>query len=268
MTTEPHAPSAFAKAESGSRAVVLMIGMGVVAFILGSVMSAGAGARIAERLGPPETALGAWLFRWVFDRLWLFAVMPFFGYAAGRFTELKPGRFALFSVLSGETFSILLISAINGFEYLTDDPYDVLARVVTLFLGMLITARAVQAGKEVADRAQAEANVIAEKRKAEYAAAILAAGQEKRGESLIEMPNGLPLPEGERVGVIERLPVTGSPSAQSEVASGGPVVTVPLDSARGERELPVSSQGAQVTEPSAEKASDPTEPTPGAGPTT
>lgn len=177
MTTEEHAPSAFARAESGSRQVVLQIGLGVVAFILGSVMSAGAAARIAERLGPLETAWGAWVFRWGFDRLWLFTVIPFFGYAAGRFTAIKPGQFALLSVLSGETFSILLITGINGFDYLVDDPKDVVARLLTLFLGMLLTARAVQAGRVVADQAQAEANVIAEQRKAEYAAAYLAAAQ-------------------------------------------------------------------------------------------
>ena len=242
MTTEQHAPSAFAKAESGSRAAVLQIGLGVVAFILGSVMSAGAGARIAERLGPLETAWGAYLFRWVFDRLWLFAVMPFFGYAVGRFTEFKPTRFALVSILSGETFSILLISAINGFEYLTNDRYDLLARVVTLFLGMVVTARAVQAGRDAADQAQVEANVVAEKRKAEYAAAILAAGQDKPTSG------------------VEGLPVTASPVAPSEVAPAVPVAQDPLDSARGERELKAAEGSTEGTPP--------TDPTPGAGPTT
>jgi len=183
MTTEPKAPSAYAKAESGSRAVVLQIGLGVVAFVLGSIMSAGAAGRIAERIGPLETASGAWLFHWVFDRLWLVTVMPLIGYGVGRFTEHKPGRFALISVLSGETFALLLVSAINGFEFLVEDPYDVGARVVTLFLGLVVTARATQSGREVAGVAQAEANVIAEKRKAEYAAAILAAGQDRPSEN-------------------------------------------------------------------------------------
>ncbi len=176
MTTETQkAPSGYARAESGSRKVVTHVGLGVVAFVLGSIFSVGASARIGERLGPIESETGLVVFRWFFERLWLIAVLPLFGYVMGRFTEVKPSRFALTAGLSGEIFSVLLVTAINGFEYLFEDTTALLARGVTLFIGLMITARAVMMGRAEAEVSQVEANLVAEKRKAEYAEFLAAA---------------------------------------------------------------------------------------------
>ena len=174
MTTE-RAPTMFARGEAGARQIILLIGLGVLAFVLGSIFSVGASARIGERLGPLEHEWSALIFRWFFERLWLFAFAPLFGYAIGRFTEISPVRFALTALISGETFSVLLVSAINGFDYLLEDTVGVIARGVTLFLGMLITVRAVQAGRNAAAASQAESNAIAAQRKAEYAQFLAAA---------------------------------------------------------------------------------------------
>ena len=106
-TSEPAAqkpPSAYARADAASRQIVLQIGLGVVGFVLGSILSVGAAARIGERLGPLESDWAALVFRWVFERLWLFTLVPLFGYAIGRFTEINPTRFALTAAISGETF--------------------------------------------------------------------------------------------------------------------------------------------------------------------
>ena len=176
MTTEtPQVPSGYARAEAGSRKAVMHVGLGVVAFVLGSIFSVGASARIGERLGPIESEAGALVFRWVFERLWLIAVLPLFGYAMGRFTEVKPSRFALTAGIAGEVFSVLLVTAINGLDYLVDDTAGLVARGVTLFLGMVITVRAVMLGRADGEIAQVEANVIAQKRKAEYAEFLAAA---------------------------------------------------------------------------------------------
>ncbi len=192
MTTETQkVPSAYARAEASSRKAVLHVGLGVVAFILGSIFSVGASARIGERLGPIESEAGALVFRWVFDRLWLIGVLPLFGYVMGRFTEVKPSRFALSAALSGEVFSVLLVTAINGFDYLLEDTGALLARGVTLFIGMVITVRAVMLGRADAEVSQVEANLIAEKRKAEYAE-FLAAAEGKAPVS----PVPDPLPRG------------------------------------------------------------------------
>ncbi len=212
MTSETQkVPSTYARAEAGSRKVVLHIGLGVVAFILGSIFSIGASARIGERIGPIESEWGALVFRWVFERLWLLAVLPVFGYAMGRFTEVTPSRFALTAGISGEVFSVLLVTAINGLDYLLDDTGALIARGGTLFVGMMLTARAVMIGRADNELAQAEANVIAEKRKAEYAEFLAAAegksaphpdplpqaGEGEKAEKSAPHPDPLPASQGE-----------------------------------------------------------------------
>lgn len=187
MRTEEK-PSVYARAEVGSRQIVLQLGLGVLAFIVGSILSVGASARIGERIGPLDSDWAVIGFYWVFERLWLVAVLPLFGYVVGRFTQMKASRFALTSALSGEIFSVLLVTAINGFEFLMEDIGALVGRGVTLLFGVAITAGAVRVGRGgAAQSAQEAAEVIAEARKAEYAA-FLAAAPEGRGSS--------PLPRG------------------------------------------------------------------------
>jgi hypothetical protein len=198
MTTEnapakPGAMNAYFRADAASRQVVLQIGLGVVSFIVGSILSVGASARITERIGFIESETVALLLRWFFERLWLFTVLPAFGYVLGRFTETKPTRFALVGGLSGEVFAVLLVTAINGFDFLFDDVPALIARAVTLFLGLVVTTWAVQAGQEVSAEAQVEADAIAEKKKAEYAAFLAAAEGKGDGASS-------PLPPAEAQG--------------------------------------------------------------------
>lgn len=169
MTTEAKRPSAFSRAEGVARHSVMQIGLGVAAYVLGSIFASGAMGRISERVGVIDSAPVAFVYGWVMQRLWLFIVLPMFGWAAGRFTELRSLRFAVTSALSGEVFAVLLFSAINGFEPLVDNPPDLLARGVTLVLGMAVTLLAVSSGRRAAAASQAEADAIAATQKAEYA---------------------------------------------------------------------------------------------------
>ena len=169
------APGVFSRAEAGSRQLVLQIGMGVVSFIVGSIFAAGAGTRVLERLDPIENDLVDAGFRIVFERLWLFVALPVCGFAIGRFTQIPALRFTLLAGLSGELFSVLLVAGINGFDFVIDDPRRVVARLVTLFLGLAVTMRAVLAGRAAGHEAQLAAQVQAEARKKEYADYLAAA---------------------------------------------------------------------------------------------
>lgn len=172
MTTEtaPRPPGLFTKAEAGSRQIVLQVGLGLVSFVVGSILASGATTRIAERLGPMENEALAWALGWVLQRLWIFAMLPMFGYAIGRFTEISPLRFAMVAGFSGEVFSLLLSAGIDGFESLVADPKVVFARLITLFIGLAICMSAVMSGRATAAEAQLEADAIAAQRKVEYAA--------------------------------------------------------------------------------------------------
>lgn len=169
MTTESQSPSAFQRAEGGSRQVVLQLGLGVLAFVIGGIFSGGANVRLSERFGYIENEAVGFAVGWLLQRLWLFVVLPAFGWGIGRFTELKPLRFALTASLAGEVFAVLLYSGINGFDSIIASPPDVLARIVTLVLGMAIVVSAVGEGRKASREAQAAAAVQAEARKAEYA---------------------------------------------------------------------------------------------------
>ncbi|PZR16121.1 MAG: hypothetical protein DI536_07470 [Archangium gephyra] len=169
MTTEAKKPSVFSRAEGGARQVVLQIGLGVAGFVIGGLFSAGVSARIAERFGYIENATIAFVLGWLLQRAWLLVIVPLFGWTIGRLTALPALRFAVVACVSGEVFSVLLYTAVNGFDALLDDPPQVLTRLVTLFIGMAITVSAVSDGRRAQREAQAEAAVIAEKNKAEYA---------------------------------------------------------------------------------------------------
>lgn len=169
MTTEAKQPSAFTRVEGAARHTVMQIGLGVAAYVLGSIFASGAMGRISERVGLIDSEAVAFVYGWVMQRLWLFVVLPMFGWAAGRFTELRSLRFAVTAALSGELFALLLFSAINGLDPLLENPGELLARGVTLLLGMAVTLLAVSSGRRAAAVAQAEADAIAVKQKAEYA---------------------------------------------------------------------------------------------------
>lgn len=168
-------PGVFARAEAGSRQIVLQVGIGVISFIVGSIFAAGAGTRVLERLGPIENELIDTAARVVFERLWIFLMLPLFGFAVGRFTQIPALRFTLLAGLSGELFSVLLVAGINGFDYLVDDPQRVLTRLVTLFIGLAITMRALIQGRTAGYEAQLAAQAQAEARKKEYAEYLAAA---------------------------------------------------------------------------------------------
>jgi hypothetical protein len=168
MTTERR-PTAFARAESGARQVVLQLGLGTLSFVLGSLLVAGLVSRLADRVPAIESETVAWLTGWVLQRLWLVAVLPAFSYLVGRFSGLSLVSFTLTAGLAGEIFGVLLVGAIDGFEPLAASWQDVAARAVTLFAGLWVVHRVGLAGREEAAVDQAEALAVAEQRKAEYA---------------------------------------------------------------------------------------------------
>ncbi|MFT3708329.1 MAG: hypothetical protein QM817_11810 [Archangium sp.] len=175
-TTEaPKPPGLFTRAEAGSRQLVLQIGLGFASFIIGSIFAAGATTRIFDRIGTIENDTIDFVVRLVLERLWIFLFVPACGWTIGRFTEIVPSRFAMTAGFSGEIVSLLLITGMNGLDFVLDSPRSVIARVVTLFLGMALTAAAVNAGRRANAAAQQRGLAEAAKRKDEYAAFLAAA---------------------------------------------------------------------------------------------
>jgi hypothetical protein len=175
-TTEaPKPPGLFTRAEAGSRQIVLQIGLGFACFIVGSIFAAGATTRIFDRLGPIESDALDFVVRLFLERLWIFLFVPAAGWVIGRFTEIAPSRFAMLAGFSGEVVSLLLLTGMNGLDFVLDSPRTVVSRVVTLFIGMALTAAAVNAGRRAGQLAAQRGLAEAAKRKDEYAAFLAAA---------------------------------------------------------------------------------------------
>lgn len=181
-TDAPKAPGLFSKAEAGSRQIVLQVGLGFGAFIIGSIFSAGASTRILDRIGVLESENLEWFLRTILERTWLFLFVPAIGWGIGRFTELKAARFAMLAGFSGETVSLLLITGMNGIDFVVQDARGVIVRLLGLFTGMALTVVTVNAGRRAAALAQARGLAEAAKRKDEYAAFLAAAEAPKPGE--------------------------------------------------------------------------------------
>lgn len=165
----PSQSGRFARAEGAARRVVLFVGLGVAAYVIGGLVTAGLSVRLVERFGAPASETGAWLLKWALARTWLWSVLPAIGFGVGRYLELSPWRFAITSVFSAEVFGLLLMTAGDGLDWVLGSPADMVMRALTLTGGIGLVAWAVKRGLQAAAAAQAEANVEAEKRKAEYA---------------------------------------------------------------------------------------------------
>jgi len=165
----PKLPGRYGRAEGAARRAVLFIGAGVVAYVVGGFVMNGLAVRLGERLGPIDAPITAWLLQWILLRTWLWAVLPAVAWAAGRYLEVSPYRFAATAVISGELFSLLLATASDGLEYVLGNPADIALRLVTLAAGGALAVIGAQRGLAGADAAQLAANAEAERRKAEYA---------------------------------------------------------------------------------------------------
>jgi hypothetical protein len=171
------APGLFSQAEAGARATIIVIGSGLMAFIVGGVVMSGLAARLADRLGTIEAPLAAFIVGWLLQRVWLWLVLPAIGWTAGRLLTVNPWNFALVAGLTGEAFGALLTTATGGVEMLFLGWADVAARLLTLAAGLWLTSWATEQGRAAAQAAQEVASVLTAAQKAEYAAFLARAEQ-------------------------------------------------------------------------------------------
>jgi hypothetical protein len=156
MTEPRRPPGLFSRAESGARAAVLALGVGVAAWVLGGVVMSGMAARLADRVGTIDDPTAAFLVGWALQRVWLWLALPGLAWAVGRWLTVSPTSFAVGAAATGELFGALLTSALGGAEALFLGWVDLAARVTTFALGVWLTRLAAAKGlAEAAARALA-----------------------------------------------------------------------------------------------------------------
>lgn len=180
MSEDPRGPGLFTRAESGARATVIVVGAGIMAFVVGGVVMSGMAARLAERVGSIEQPIAAFVVAWLLQRVWLWLALPAVAWVAGRVLRVTPITFAIGAALAGEVFGGLLTAATGGIEMLFLGWVDLAARLLTLAAGVWLTELAAAHGEAAARVAQARSAVLTERQQAEYAAFLARESGEAR----------------------------------------------------------------------------------------
>jgi len=159
------------------RRAQFVLGLGVLALVLGSLLSAGLTLRLSARAVELPSPLRWALFLGV-GRLWLLGVLPLLCYGAARVLALRPRATALGAALSGEALLVALDFTRAGLQGLWSGLALALVRVGTLALGVWLSERAVRAGAVLRVAQEQVARAKAEATSVEYAEFLArAAGQ-------------------------------------------------------------------------------------------
>ncbi len=156
-------------AEEKSRRAVLALGIGVVAYVAGTIAAGFVGGGLADLgLAGVSGVFGEVLY-WAMSRLWLFMVLPALAYVLVRLVRTNGAQFGVVSACAGELFSVMFLTARDGFEALTDDLVQLFIRVSTFAIGVGLTVWAGTRAEKALARVDAEAKVAALARSQEYA---------------------------------------------------------------------------------------------------
>lgn len=150
------------------RRIMLVAGLGLLAAVIGTIITAPLGMKLAPKVSGLPLILGS-VIGVVIWRFWLLVVLPVLGYGMGRALKLRPLGLAFGAAVSGELFFVLIELASAGLASLWANPAMLAARIGTLAFGVLLTLRATRLGLAAAERAQAESAKVSATRRDEYA---------------------------------------------------------------------------------------------------
>lgn len=212
-TTEPvptRQPSAFARAENASRRVLVVVSAGVLAWGVGSILAVNLREAFAE-LVEVETGLGAIAEHWVFQRVWLVALLAPVAWLGGRFLGGGAAGFVLPAVLVGEALGLSIDFLRDGSPFHSWE--DVGAWAVSLGLAVIPSFFTFAAGARAFERARQQSLADASARQAEYDAFIARATGDG---GPADVPRDVVGPAAAPV---------GSPEAQREAAGAAAAVS-------------------------------------------
>lgn len=162
-------PTRFANAEKVTRRVLLQLGLGFFAMVLGTVMSGMLVGTVWQTLQGSTRTWPLVLAQVLSARMWVWLVLPALAYAIARVVALKPLQTAAVAVATGEIFSLTLRLIVGGFEGLYRDKWESLLWLGTGAAGVWLTARAIEKSRQAVAAAQVRASAKAEAMQAEYA---------------------------------------------------------------------------------------------------
>nr|WP_255651995.1 hypothetical protein [Corallococcus sp. AS-1-12] len=153
-----------------------IVGLGFLSLVVGAMLSVSLVLRLHARVNALPSDLLRIPVAVVLEDLWVLAVLPVLCYGAARIVALRTWTTAVGAALSGGVFVIALNFVRDGFEGLaTGWSFASALRVVAFVGGILLSARAIRAGRAAAEKGSAAAEAKAAARKSEYDAFLKAA---------------------------------------------------------------------------------------------
>ncbi|MFN0064071.1 MAG: hypothetical protein ACKVPX_16305 [Myxococcaceae bacterium] len=119
----------------------LTVGLGFLSVVLGSLLAAKLlpwAQRVSSHRPMAEILLYGGL-----SRIWVWGVLPLLALAVARWIPVHPWMTALGAALTGEAFLVALDFGISGLEPWAARPGFLVVRLLTLVIGIGITARGV-----------------------------------------------------------------------------------------------------------------------------
>jgi hypothetical protein len=146
------------------------VGLGFLALILGSIVSVALSQRLIGRVQALPFAFARFVIGLGVQNLWVLAVLPALGYGAARVIELRSVSTALGAALTGQFFLVALQFVQDGVDGWVERGWVLLSvEGAVVALGVWLSHRAIQRGREDAGRQAEVARQRAATRTEEYA---------------------------------------------------------------------------------------------------
>ncbi|RKH00828.1 hypothetical protein [Corallococcus carmarthensis] len=214
-----------------------IVGLGFLSLVVGAMLSVSLVLRLHARVNALPSDFLRIPVAVVLEDLWVLAVLPAFCYGAARIVALRTWTTAVGAAASGGLFVLALNFVRDGMDGLTTG-WSVASglRVVAFVGGILLSARAIRAGRAAAERGSTAAQEKASARKSEYDEFLKAA--EAGGARLEQREGGAaaeaPAPSGSTPVVgdsaaTQAAAATEAPMPSGDASRAGEAIAPPVD---------------------------------------
>lgn len=146
-----------------------IVGLGFLSLVVGAMLSVSLVLRLHSRVNALPSDFLRIPVVVALEDLWVLAVLPAFCYGAARIVALRTWTTAVGAALSGGVFVLALNFVRDGADGLITGWSFMSALHLLAFVGgILLSARAIRAGRAAAERGSADAEAKAAARKSEY----------------------------------------------------------------------------------------------------
>lgn len=154
--------------EAKARHVMLLIGLGFMAFVTGGIISGSLVQRLSPRLAAADSRVLDVIAAVMLQHLWILIVLPVLIHLCARFLELHVWRAAVVGAVTGTMFNATIRVIGSGFEETFTNPVGNVIWLGAFVSGLLITVWAGKQGRAWASARQTQADAAAAARKAQY----------------------------------------------------------------------------------------------------